>query len=302
MTSPYLALANAGRNHWWRYLLSVVLILFFWQFLGIIPLLGLMAWVTTDADPATDMDMATLQFNGIGTTLPYLALNFTLLMLLVGVLLAVRFIHQRPLPTLLADGRAFNWQMLWNAAIWYALLMLLLTLVDVALHPEGFRFTFEWQAFMLFLPLALLITPLQAAAEELLFRGYLMQWLGLLGMHPLVPMVVSSLLFMLVHFANPEMQEHAYLVPLLYFALGMFLAILTVKSQGLELAIGVHAANNLFTVLVMNYEGSALPSPSLFTAGTLDPLTGLVGFVLIAAIFYWLAFIRCGFGYAQSDR
>lgn len=290
MSVHYLALASLGKNHWWRYVLSALLIVVFWQLLGAVPLLALMGWVTTDADPATAVDMTTLQFSGIHPLWGYLGLNFTLLAMLLGVLLAVRFIHQRPLHTLLTAWQAFNWQRLWFAAALFFILVAAATLVDVLWHPELFSVTFVWQTFLTFLPIALIITPLQAAAEELLFRGYIMQGLGLLGWHPAVPIVGSALLFALAHLTNPEMNESAYLIPLLYFLLGLFLAIITVKSQGLELAIGVHAANNLFTVLIMNYQGSALPSPSLFTASELNPLTGLISFVIIAAIFYWVAF------------
>ncbi|MFN3786266.1 MAG: lysostaphin resistance A-like protein [Thiothrix sp.] len=291
MSVPYLALASVGKNHWWRYLLGVVLILVFWQVIGALPLLALMGWVTTDADPLTDVNITTLQFSGIHPLWGYLGLNFTLLAMLLGVLLVVRFIHQRPLHTLLTASQQFNWQRLWFAAGWFFILVAAATLVDVLLHPELFRVTFFWKAFFTFLPIALIITPLQAAAEEVLFRGYMMQGLGLLGWHPAVPVVGSALWFAVAHLANPEVDKNTYLIPLLYFFLGLFLAVITVKSGGLELAIGVHAANNLFTVLVMNYQGSALPSPSLFTASELNPLTGLLSLIVIATIFYWIAFV-----------
>ncbi|MBD0270267.1 MAG: hypothetical protein ICV77_18500, partial [Cyanobacteria bacterium Co-bin8] len=37
MSQSFLAAAHQGRNAWWRYVLAIVLILFFWFILGSIP-------------------------------------------------------------------------------------------------------------------------------------------------------------------------------------------------------------------------------------------------------------------------
>ena len=96
---------------------------------------------------------------------------------------------------------------------------------------------------------------------------------------------------MAAHLTNPEVGEDMYLIPLLYLLMGLFLAFITVKSNSLELAIGAHAANNLFAVLIMNYAGSALPAPSIFMADSIDPVASLLSFVLVASAFYWVVFV-----------
>lgn len=118
-----------------------------------------------------------------------------------------------------------------------------------------------------------------------------MQGMGLWTRYAALPVLGSSLLFMAAHLTNPEMIENMYLIPVLYLVMGLFLAIITVKSNSLELAIGVHAANNLFAVLIMNYANSALPAPSLFMASKIDPVASLVSFLLVAAAFYWIMFV-----------
>jgi TctA family transporter len=50
------------------------------------------------------------------------------------------------------------------------------------------------------------------------------------------------------------------------------------------LSLGVHAVNNLATLLIANYNNSALPSPSIFTVH-LDPLFNLISFIVIAIVF-----------------
>ena len=61
----------------------------------------------------------------------------------------------------------------------------------------------RWLPFVL---AALLLTPLQCAAEELVFRGYVLQGLGRLLRNPLVLVVLSGLLFAIPHLLNPEVD------------------------------------------------------------------------------------------------
>ncbi|HRJ54208.1 MAG TPA: CPBP family intramembrane metalloprotease [Candidatus Thiothrix moscowensis] len=293
MTTPFLSLASLGKNHWWRYLASVFIIFIFWQILGGIPLGIMVVMLLGDENPATDVNLETLEFTGIDPLWPYLAINFTLLGMLAGLLLSVRFLHQRSILSLVTPLTNLNWQLLLKGFTVYFLLTALATFAESLFRPVEYEMTFDFEQFIIFLPLALIITPLQAAAEELLFRGYLMQGISMLTRIIAVPVIGSSLVFMLAHFSNPEMQaDETALLPLLYFLLALFLAIITVKSNSLELAIGVHAANNLFAVLVMNYANSALPAPSIFTASEIDPLASLISFVLIAAAFYAIVFAR----------
>jgi hypothetical protein len=65
---------------------------------------------------------------------------------------------------------------------------------------------------------------------------------------------------------------------------------ITLKSNRLEYALGVHAANNLMTVLLANYKDSALPSPSIFMARIVDPVFNLISFLLGAGLIYLLLF------------
>ena len=69
---------------------------------------------------------------------------------------------------------------------------------------------------------------------------------------------------------NPEANVNYPLLGFYYFAFGFCLAFITLREGKLELALGAHAANNLFSVIIANYAITALPSPSLFTIKVLD--------------------------------
>ncbi|MDP3715838.1 MAG: CPBP family intramembrane metalloprotease, partial [Burkholderiales bacterium] len=133
----------------------------------------------------------------------------------------------------------------------------------------------------------LLLTPLQCAAEELVFRGYLMQAAGRLCRHPVVPALFSSAVFTLPHLYNPEVAAYGLgIMAANYFAMGLLLAVVTLRDGRLELAIGAHAGNNLLLVLFVHYEDSVFETPSVFTAGALDPVYSLVTLLLGAILFY----------------
>lgn len=157
-------------------------------------------------------------------------------------------------PCLLAAGWAFRyggllwsvagrvrWEWFWRCAAVALAGMLVLLLLDVALGNTTARWQPEPKAWALLL-MALLLTPLQALAEELLFRGVLFQAVGSWFVRPLVAVcvatLVSSVLFALVH---GQQSPAVFLDRLL---MGVLLCWLTYKTQGLEAAVAVHILNN----------------------------------------------------------
>jgi hypothetical protein len=97
---------------------------------------------------------------------------------------------------------------------------------------------------------------------------------------------LNGVLFFLPHAANPEMATNSLLVGLGYFVIGFFFALITLQDNGMEIALGMHAANNLFAALFANYTVTALPSPALFTVQVLDPVYSLVSLVAGLVVFY----------------
>ena len=122
-------------------------------------------------------------------------------------------------------------------------------------------------------------------------RGYLLQSLGLKLRNRLLLSAISGVLFALPHFANPEVSVNFWLLMCFYAAIGAFFAWVTLRDQRLELALGAHAANNLFSALFTSYPNSALTTPAIFLVNTLDPVYTLVSVLLIMPVFYWLVFL-----------
>lgn len=286
----HLELAALGKNNWWRYVLAFMVIAIMWQVIGSFPLVGMVLFVSEDGNPDTVFLEDTLRFTGIDPLFTYLAINFTFLGLLLGLFIAVRLLHERSFLSLITSTQSIDWQRMGQGFGVYAGLLLLLTLGTFLVAPDHIYLSLDVKAFLVFLPFALVLTPVQACAEEFLFRGYLMQWLRLFMRNRAVIAIFSGILFAIPHLLNPENKISSLLMPLNYFVMGLFLTIITLRDNGLELAMGAHSANNLYAFLIVNYEGSVLATPSIFTESMPDPLLSLVIYSVLAAAFYVIVF------------
>lgn len=292
MIDKFLAIAQTGKNQWWRYLLGILLTFFSWQVVGIVPFILLAVFLQSDSSTETKFNPQISKFEGVEPIFPYIGLNLAFVCFLIGLYIAVRFIHQRRFITLVTPSNKINWsRILQGIGVWW-ILATLISVIESIISPENYQLTFNPGSFLIFVPIALVLTSLQASTEELFFRGYLMQGIGLTTRKAIIPIVVTSILFMLPHLLNPEVKAGFYLLATYYLLLALFLAFITVKDNSLELALAAHIGNNLFAVLFVNYTDSALPSPSVFTIQKIDPVYNLVSSLVIFAGFYWFFFIR----------
>lgn len=274
-TERYFDLARRGKNAWWRYVLGVITIAFFWLVLGYVPYLVLMGAGVSDH------------------LLEYLAVNFSIFMMLAGLALTVKFIHGRPLLTLVTPEAGVDWMRIGRGALVWAVIAAAIVVIEDALFPGRYYLSFDAGRFFVFFALVLVLTPIQAATEELVFRAYAMQGLALLTRRPALIAVASSAIFTVPHLLNPEVHQYGMLVMAAnYFAIGMLLATVTLRDGRLELAVGLHAVNNVFLALVANYEGSALTTESVFTATELDPVYSLGSIIAGTVIFHAWIFRR----------
>jgi uncharacterized protein len=290
MTTSFLEAARLGRNDWWRYLLGVALICFMAFFVGAVPLLVAVMVVLMDGNPATDVNRATGMLVGVDPLLVFPLLMCSFVAMFLGIVLAVQLLHRRPVRTLVTPGRPIRWRRIAQGFGLWVLLAALVAVIEALAFPGRYTLTFDplrWAPFAL---MAVVLIPLQAASEELLFRGYVLQGLGLLNRGPLLLSFVTALLFASLHLANPEVNVNFWLVMGYYFIFGLAMAMITLRDNSLELAIGVHAGNNLFGALLANFQGSAIETPAVFTASGFDPLFNLISAVVVLIVFYILVF------------
>jgi hypothetical protein len=287
MVQKFLDLAQTGKNQWWRYLLGILFILISWQVIGAIPFIILTALLQNKQSPGTQVNLQNFQFEGVDKLLSYLALNFSFVCFIISLYITVRYIHQRSFITIITPKNKVNWpRIIQGIGVWVFLVALFSIIDYYFLNNGNYELTFDLEKFLIFLPMALVLSSIQSSVEELFFRGYLMQGIGLKTRNPTLSILLTSLLFMLFHLLNPEVKSGFLLLVFYYFLLAVFFAFITVKDNSLELAIGIHIGNNLFNALFANYYNSALPSPSIFTIQKFDPISNLISFIVFSVLFY----------------
>ena len=285
VNETYLEAGRRGKNNWLRYLLGVVFILFMWFVVGGWASLALGNVLNAPAGQiAADPSSA-------GPIAGYLVISASFPVFLLGSVLAVALIHRRSPLTLVTGRRSVDWSRVGTGlGVWFALAVLA-GLVGFLLYPSAFSLGPDLASFVPFALLAIVLTPMQATAEEVFFRGYLVQGASLISSNFLFLAGISGALFMLPHLANPGLDAGFLLVALYHFGFGAFLAWVSLRDGTLELAIGAHAANNLFGAVVLSFEGSALNTPSLFYTDRFVPAYSLIQFLVTAALFYVAVFV-----------
>jgi membrane protease YdiL (CAAX protease family) len=288
----FLDLARTGKNEWWRYVLALLAIIFIWLGASIAVFIALIATVMTDDNPATRLNPETGTLAGVEPVIMFLVVMASAAGLTASVLFVTRVIHQRALRSLITPRARVNWKRVAVGFVFFFLLAALASVVEAVIFPGRYQLAFKPDAFFIFLPLVLILIPIQTTGEELFFRAYFLQTLGLRIHNRWIAATISSLIFMALHLANPEVSADPILLPVYYFTVGMLFSLVTVRDNGLELALGAHAAINIFTALISNYSVSALTTPALFIVTTLDARFSMASFLVMAIVFYIGLFAR----------
>ncbi len=240
----YHRLQRLGPWAWWRPVVGVLGLLA--AFVVVVPF-GVLATFTvgiaaSGADVTSTVDRM-LDTDKV-TPLALAYLNVAIAAMIPVTWLLMRSLHglrPRWLASVLPRIR-WGWLL---ACFGLAVVSLLMTVVVSALLPaqtDGTELSGSLNDFTSttrdFLLVIVLLTPLQAAGEEYVFRGYLTQAFGGLVRSPWLAVLGPALLFALAHGAQDP--------PVFFdrFAFGVVAGLLVVWTGGLEAGIAMHVLNN----------------------------------------------------------
>lgn len=142
--------------------------------------------------------------------------------------------------------------------------------------------TSAWVGWAAFLPSAaaiLLLAPLQAAGEEFVMRGTLVQVVGAWAKRPWLPIVLSAAVFAVIHLTALEGSVFIFLM-------GAITAWLTIRTGGLEAGIAEHAVNNtILLLLVAAIQPEQFAQDDLNAGAEVGPMVSqTAGLLLYAAL------------------
>ena len=247
-----------------------------WKYL-IIPgsFIGLMIvnYIAILYSPVSVEDSMAQMVDTLGSNLVLILLLAPLALGLFMVLGWTKLVHSQSITSLTTSRKKIDWKRVFFAFGIWGLITIVLTFVGIYLSPEDYLFNFKLMPFLSLALIGIILIPLQTSFEEYLFRGYMMQGLGIAAKNRWIPLVVTSVLFGLMHLGNPEVEKLGYGIMIYYIGTGFFLGIITLMDEGLELALGFHAANNLIGALLLTADWTAFQTDSLYRDVS-DPILG----------------------------
>lgn len=282
----FISSAFAGKNAFWRYLVMSITPFLASNFIGSIPLMVVIFMNASPGEIAASGGMPDFAAMGVNQNLALALMVFPFILALLTFVLLIKPINSRSFKTVINGGRPVRWGRIFTSAlVWLALsgAYLYFSIKD---DPSNFMINNTSNTLITLAVVSILLIPFQAAFEEVLFRGYLMQGFAILTRNRWMPILITSILFGLMHSFNPEIAEYGFLTMMpQYILFGLVFAIPVMLDGGIEVAIGAHAANNAFLSIFLTAKASALQTPALYLQLTVNPWKDFAGLVVMSVAF-----------------
>jgi membrane protease YdiL (CAAX protease family) len=275
-------------NRFWKYIRGSLVIIFA-SFVGQLPLLIAIFYETLFNGkhyPTSNEDV--MRFFDSNLTLFLILISFVFIML--GIVLVVRNLHGQTMLSITTSRNKIDWKRVGFSFMIWSLITIVSTLLFYYYRPTDFVINFKPVPFAILVVIGVILIPIQTSSEEYIFRGYLMQGFANLAKNKWFPLVMTSFIFGGMHIFNPEVSKIGYIVLVYYIGTGLFLGIITLMDEGLELALGFHAANNLIGALLITSDWSAFQTNSIFKDIS-EPTAGLDVILPVVIIYPVLLFI-----------
>lgn len=249
-------------NKFWKYLLGSTVIIAM-SFIGQLPLV-----ITVVAKTVLTGESYPMTNEGV---MHFLDSNLTLFLLLLsfvfafaGIYFVVKYLHKQTMLSVTTSRNKIDWNRIrYSFGLW-SLISIASVLIYTFINPELYLLDFKPIPFTILFVIAVVLIPIQTSTEEYVFRGYLMQGFGNLAQNKWFPLLMTSLIFGGMHLFNPEVAKMGNVIFVYYIGTGLFLGIITLMDEGMELALGFHAANNLIGALLITSDWSAFQTHSVF--------------------------------------
>lgn len=270
-----------GNNQAWKYIVIIVIGFVLGQFLGAIPFLYY----------AGQSGVQTLDFAEMGLD-PNFGLTLMILPFAVSFLLCfvlIKWLHRRGFQQVVNGSENIRWTKVWYAASIWSVLMVVYLLFEYSIDSENFMFQLNWTSFLPLVVVAILLIPIQTTFEEYILRGYFAQGVAGITKSRWLAVLVPGLIFALLHAFNPEVEAHGFWTVMpQYITFGLLFGLISVLDDGIELAIGAHAANNVFLALFLTNKDSVLQTPAIFEQLEINPMRDTITLVVLSVFFFYV--------------
>ncbi len=249
-----------GRNDASQYLLTISIVVAAYIMLGYLPMYISLYFSSFDLTKSLDTSaMITVFGNNLFLTI----VLFPFIVVLLTLFVCIKIIHKRNILTLFTIRESFDWKrFFFSFSVWGSVMAIFLVISFLAGYP--IEWNFDASTFFILFFISIFILPLQTTCEEVLFRGYLFQGFGSIFKRGVFPVVITGVLFGLMHGSNPEVEKIGTIMLVYYIVNGLFLGVVALMDDGLELTMGYHAINNIFAALIVTNNWQAFHTDALF--------------------------------------
>lgn len=285
----YLKQSFRGSNKFIDYLLSTIFIFLAINILGAIPMIiamGSSLFTGGEKFALTDLDQ----------NIQLILMLFPFVIGVFAFIFAIRKIHLKKFNDILTTRAKFDFKRAGKGALIWSII-LIITAIPSLITSDSIVFNFQATPFIILVIICLILLPFQTSFEEFIFRGYFMQGLAVVTKTRWLPLIFTSIIFGLMHYANPEVKEFGFWMAIpTYIIYGLVMGLVVIMDNGLEIALGMHFANNALSAMLFTTTSSVFQTPALFldtnpTLSMTDNLVMLVSsitFLIICAIvFKW---------------
>ena len=272
-------------KNFWYYILGSFIIILFSTF-GQIPLMFYLPSEIPSPD-SNPMDI----LKGIPSNLRLFLLLISFAITVPGIWLTVTKLHDLPFISVITGRKKIDFERILYSFMIFGTAISSLVFLDYSLNPDDYQGNFKIKEFIILFIIAISLIPIQISVEEIVFRGYLMQGFGNWFNSRFMALFLSSTVFGLLHFSNPEIDALGNKFIVQYITAGFILGIIALMDDGLELSLGLHAAQNLIGVLILTADWTVLQTESIlkYTADpeirTVDLLISLSIYLIILIVF-----------------
>lgn len=277
-----------GNNRLSAYVFTMAIVMICYAVIGQLPMVIDLALSKDPLNSLQNADISTLSLIfGKNKLLFYLLLPFVLF--LIALLISVRIIHKRRVMSVITGRKKFDFKRFFFSFFLWGSIMGLSLWASVS-QSDKIKWNYNPDTFWILCLISVVFITLQTIAEEVLFRGYLLQGIVVKTKNVWVAVISTSILFGLMHAANPEIEVLGYGVLFYYILTGFFLGYIAMKDNGLELSMGYHAINNIFASVFLTNDWQAFQTDALFKDYS-APVFGLENILTLVILQPLLLFI-----------
>lgn len=281
-----------GKNDWWRW--AVILVISFAPYLS-----NIFEYIFNYQKQLDAFYQISNYIGDKANQMVFKSFIFYTFFLIV-LLLGIKYLHKRKIVSIFNNTKNIRFKRIIFSFFIFGLLLILSVLVEYIIAPEKFIYQFNKNTFFKLFFIVLVFSPIKVFFQETFFRGYLMQGLAVLLKSKWLAVLFVALIFGGIFSMNANADYLEYNLLLFYIVTDVFLGVIVLLDEGVELTIGIGWANNVIAYLLVTHDWMPFKTDALFLNITTKPNYLFLVYIPLLVV-YPLGVLCYGYIYKWKD-